>query len=450
MALPAPMSKAVAAGAAVVHRRRLRCRWGRVATLALGMTLCLAASPESHAADPGPGGQVSHGHQSRPHATWTSKDAAAYWTPQRMADAAPPEGDSQQSDASPQIAPTARHFDGIPSVGVLFSVDGEAREHHCTASVVHSPHGNLLLTAGHCNPGARAAFVPQYQSGADSQPYGVWAIEDTFAYSDRGTSGAGADLDFAFATVAPDDNGRMIESVTSGNVLTETPGYRNQVSVIGYPSAHSDPADRAVRCDARTSRLSGTRELRLDCGGFFGGTSGSPWLANFDEHTRTGRLIGVIGGVNGGGPSGPHNDRVSYSPYFGKEIRSLYNRAVKESAQSEQSAQKAQRAQSTPGQHSGQSQQSAHGGPGTDNAQGSSNTDNAQNSPSTDSAQNSPSTDSAQNSPNADNAQGSPSTDSAQNVPSTDDSQGSPSADGSQSGSSGPNAQGSDGGGGLL
>ncbi|WP_198539971.1 hypothetical protein [Streptomyces sp. CT34] len=448
MALPAPMSKAVAAGAAVVHRRRLRCRWGRAATLALGMTLCLAASPVSHAADGPPGDQVSYGHQSHPHGSWTSRDAAAYWTPQRMAGAAAPDerGDEPAAPA-PQLAPTARHFDGIPSVGVLFSVDGEAREHHCTASVVHSPHGNLLLTAGHCNPGARAAFVPQYQSGSESQPYGVWAIDDTFAYSDRATSGAGADLDFAFATVAPDEHGRMIESVTGGNVLTDTPGYRNQVSVIGYPSAQSDPADRAVRCDARTSRLVGTRELRLDCGGFFGGTSGSPWLANFDEHTQTGRVIGLIGGVNGGGPSGPHSDRVSYSPYFGKEIRSLYNRAVKESAQSAQNTQNAlsaqnqqskqskQSKQSQPSQQTRQSQPSQQSQQSQQNQEPQQDQQDQQDQQSRQSAQGGQGTDGPLGLPSTDNG---PSTDSA---PGTDD---------SQSGQNTPNMTGSDGGAGLL
>ncbi|KUL37263.1 hypothetical protein ADL22_22105 [Streptomyces sp. NRRL F-4489] len=308
-------------------------RWARATTLALGMAFGLATSPVSHAAetDPrGPGTQTSYAHESRPRATWTSKDAEAFWTPRRMAAAAPPERGTGRPAAGSHRAPTAEHFDGIPSVGVLFSVDGEAREHHCTASVVHSPHGNLILTAGHCNPGARAAFVPQYRSGADEQPYGVWAIEDSYAYADRGTSGDAADRDFAFATVAPDDDGRRIEEVTGANVLAATPGYRNDVQVIGYPSVHSDPEDRAVRCATTTRRLEGTRQLRMDCNGFYGGTSGSPWLAGYDPHTRTGKVIGVIGGVNGGGPRGPHSDRTSYSPYFGKEILSLYDRATKE------------------------------------------------------------------------------------------------------------------------
>ncbi|AJC58526.1 MULTISPECIES: hypothetical protein [Streptomyces] len=300
-------------------------------TIALGMAFGLATSPVSHAAETDPGAhgtQSTFTHESQPRATWTNKDAKAFWTPRRMAEAAPPVRGTGRPAASNQLAPTAEHFDGLPSVGVLFSVDGEAREHHCTASVVHSPRGNLLLTAGHCNPGARAAFVPQYQSGVDTQPYGVWAIEDSFAYADRGTSGSGADLDFAFATVAPDDSGRRIEDVTGGNVLTATPGYRNQVSVIGYPSVHSDPQDRAVRCSATTARLAGTRQLRMECNGFYGGTSGGPWLTNIDPQTHTGQVIGVIGGVNGGGPSGPHSDRTSYSPYFGKEILDLYDRAT--------------------------------------------------------------------------------------------------------------------------
>ncbi|MFJ9408195.1 trypsin-like serine peptidase [Streptomyces sp. NPDC101393] len=227
-----------------------------------------------------------------------------------------------------QQAPNAEHFDGIPSVGVLFSVDGDARAHHCTASVVRSPQRNVILTAGHCKPGTRAAFVPQYRSGAATQPHGVWAIDETFTYPGHGTTGAGSDLDFAFATVEPDAQGHEIEAVVGGNILAPTPGYTNKVTVIGYPSVRNDPKDRAVRCATSTTRLAGTRQLRMECGGFYGGTSGGPWLTGFDERTGTGHVIGVIGGLNGGGPSGPHSDRISYSPYFGTEVFTLYGRAT--------------------------------------------------------------------------------------------------------------------------
>ncbi|MEU9114527.1 hypothetical protein AB0D04_22715 [Streptomyces sp. NPDC048483] len=343
----------------------MRQRWGRAAAVALGVTLGLATAPVGGVAmavgraDGDQGGTlgVLDGDQGgttgapdgdrdeTPRTTWTSKDAAAYWTPKRMAAAIahapgsarprttplPPAGATTRPSVTSGRAPAARHFGGIPSVGVLFSVDGDAKTHHCTASVVHSPQGNLILTAGHCNPGTRAAFVPQYRSGATTQPYGVWAIGEAFAYDDRGTTGAGADLDFAFATVAPDSEGRTLESVTGGNTLAATPGYTNQVTVIGYPSVRNDPQDRAVRCDTRTKRLTGTRQLRMECGGFYGGTSGSPWLTDYNERTRTGRVIGLIGGLNGGGPTGPHSDRISYSPYFDDAVFDLYARATQES-----------------------------------------------------------------------------------------------------------------------
>ncbi|MEU8682483.1 hypothetical protein [Streptomyces sp. NPDC048611] len=325
------------------HRKR----WMKAASAVAGVTVCLATASVGHAVNEARHAAPSAGDPT-PAAgdAWTSRDAAAYWTPDRMAGAAPAGSDTPAEPAAGPSTPstrsaapkgtaaaaragrTARHFDGIPSVGVLFSVDGDAEAHHCTASVVHSPHGNLILTAGHCNPGTRAAFVPQYRSGASSQPYGVWAIERTFAYPGRGTSGAGADLDFAFATVASGEDGDTLEEVTGGNTLSPTPGYTNDVTVIGYPNVRNDPEDRAVRCATHTGRLSGTHELRMECGGFYGGTSGSPWLSDFDEDSGTGRVIGVIGGINGGGPKGPDADRISYSPYFGTKILSLYARAA--------------------------------------------------------------------------------------------------------------------------
>ncbi|MEU5207920.1 hypothetical protein [Streptomyces sp. NPDC020742] len=326
---------------------RSRRRWNRAATAALGMAVCLITAPAGHAAGATGSRTSDPGRPSvAPDTSWTSQDAAAFWTSERMAAAAPSGDDTPggsatgatgatgsgpaATSAAPagKVPDTARHFDGIPSVGVLFTIDGDARAHHCTASVVHSPHRNLILTAGHCNPGTRAAFVPQYRSGAATQPYGVWAIQQSFAYPDRGTTGDKADLDVAFATVARSQDGHTLEEVTGANILTPTPGYTNDVTVVGYPKVQNDPEDRAVRCAAQTSRLTGTHQLRMDCGGFYGGTSGSPWLTDFDEETGTGRVIGVIGGLNGGGPKGPDADRISYSPYFGGKILSLYSQAV--------------------------------------------------------------------------------------------------------------------------
>ncbi|MFH9420748.1 trypsin-like serine peptidase [Streptomyces sp. NPDC017529] len=312
------------------HRRRARRRrpaWARVTAAGAGLALCCVMAPASGATadDDDSGGG------------WTSEAATQYWTAGRMAAASPSGAGTAKGSAAPaarataaapDAAGSARHFDGIPSVGVLFSVDKDARAHHCTASVVRSPRRNLILTAGHCEPGERAAFVPQYRSGASEQPYGVWAVERGFTDPGRTDTGPGSDLDFAFATVKPDSQGRALETVTGGNFLARTPGYATDVTVIGYPSVRNDPADQAVRCAVRTTRLTGYRQLRMECGGFYGGTSGSPWLSRFDERTRTGYVVGNLGGLNGGGPSGPDSDRTSYSPYYGREVFRLYARAI--------------------------------------------------------------------------------------------------------------------------
>ncbi|WP_224058509.1 trypsin-like serine peptidase [Streptomyces kanamyceticus] len=219
-------------------------------------------------------------------------------------------------------------YQGSKTVGVLYFVDKGMATHNCTASVVHSPKGNLILTAGHCGNGDKYAFVPQYRTGKAParQPHGIWAVDRVFKDPRHTAYGPGSDLDFAFATVKPDKLGRQIEKVTGANTLTRTPSYRVQVTVMGYPSARNAPKDQAIKCRTKTTRLSGYKQLRMECGGFFGGTSGSPWLMNFDERTKTGQVVGNIGGAGGGGAT----DSVSYAPFYDDQVFALYGDAVRD------------------------------------------------------------------------------------------------------------------------
>ena len=79
-------------------------------------------------------------------------------------------------------AQSARAFSGTPAVGALFTTSaGQLGSHFCTASVVGSPHGDLVVTAAHCVSGgvAGVAFVPGYRSGA--APYGIWTVTKIYA-----------------------------------------------------------------------------------------------------------------------------------------------------------------------------------------------------------------------------------------------------------------------------
>jgi V8-like Glu-specific endopeptidase len=132
-------------------------------------------------------------------------------------------------------------------VGALFLHDASGN-HFCTASVVASAGRDLLVTAAHCINGG---------------PHG------------------GARSDTVFI-----------------------PGYRNLVRVTGYQASK----DRPITGRNWTTRKSGT-QLRFDCDGFTGGTSGSPWITGFNATTGTGRIVGVLGGFQPGGTTAG----ISYS-----------------------------------------------------------------------------------------------------------------------------------------
>src|SRR5580704_8189898 len=67
----------------------------------------------------------------------------------------------------------------VSPVGALFALtsSGQLGQHFCTASVVNSASGDLLLTAAHClrdHPATQLAFVPGYRAGHWAG--GVWRV----------------------------------------------------------------------------------------------------------------------------------------------------------------------------------------------------------------------------------------------------------------------------------
>ncbi|MEZ0064060.1 hypothetical protein ABIA32_000038 [Streptacidiphilus sp. MAP12-20] len=273
-------------------------------------------------------------------AHWDAAAAARFWTPARL-DQATPGGTSAPAKSGSGAAATpssggrtplvatpnmaySYHFAGVPATGVIFfASNNDPSTHYCTASVVNSAHGNLLVLAAHCNPGNWMAYVPDYQHGlsAAQQPYGIWAVRKVFKDAHfTGTSGAGSDYDYAFAQVAANGQGRQIQSVTGGYALSRTSSYYLYVTALGYPKITADSTDKAIRCspNVRTGKLPGYRQMVMYCTGFYGGTSGGPWITYFNG--RTGYIVGLTGGLYGGGP----NSWISYSPMFDDRIFSLF------------------------------------------------------------------------------------------------------------------------------
>ncbi|MEU0658883.1 trypsin-like serine peptidase [Streptomyces lavendulocolor] len=230
-------------------------------------------------------------------------------------------GGAAAGAASARPAPPQRSAvpsTGVRSVGVLLDEDG----HWCTASVVDSPRGNLVATAAHCvfadgSASSGFSFAPGYRGGSgDPAPYGTWKVRTVLVADAWKAAGADADAhDYAFLTLEPDGRGRQVQQVVGAARPDWASGPERRVTVTGYPNKDRNPSDGPISCTTDTRRdpdLPGS--MLMECGGFFDGTSGSPWLAG-------GRLIGVL--------SGGETDEESTAVLFDARTRALYDRAVK-------------------------------------------------------------------------------------------------------------------------
>ncbi|MFJ9613745.1 trypsin-like serine peptidase [Streptomyces noursei] len=245
--------------------------------------------------------------------------AAHAWSAQRMRGAQPFRHQPGISHTPPPTTSNAR-------VGAVFSHGGNG-DHFCTGSVVDSPGKSVVITAAHCIHTGKdggyqtdLAFVPGYRDG--QTPNGIWPITK-MVVDDHWAQSSDPGYDVGFVIVGKLD-GKRIADVLGANSFGYNAGYDNNVRITGYPASGQDP----ISCVNKATKFQ-TDQMKVDCTGYSGGTSGSPWLTHFNRATRTGEVIGVIGGYQTGGDT----DDTSYSPYFNDAIKSLYDKAVGEERQ---------------------------------------------------------------------------------------------------------------------
>lgn len=217
-------------------------------------------------------------------------------------------------------------FKGTAAVGALFTTSGgKLGAHFCTASVVSSPAGDLVITAAHCmqgkslSPAGSVVFAPGYDNG--KFPYGTWVV--TAVYVDSAwAADQDPDDDVAFLTVG--QPGTDIQRLTGAETLMVDP-LPQLVRVIGYPNVTNQP----IACTALAREFS-ARQMVFDCDGYTNGTSGGPFLADVSPQTGDGLVIGVIGGYQQGGDTA----NISYSPRFSASVLALYQTAISASSAS--------------------------------------------------------------------------------------------------------------------
>jgi hypothetical protein len=220
---------------------------------------------------------------------------------------------------------TTIHFPGLPQVGALFSAadyTGADAAHFCTASVIDSPRGDLVLTAAHCvysvSKGtythASITFAPGYDNGPDASLGGVWNVASIEVAPGYVADGAEED-DFALLVIAP-QHGREIQDVTGGLRLAAA-HLPEPVSVVGYNNLQYDAdGNEPIVCSTRAFEETddGLPWARFNCPNYQDGSSGGPWIA------PGGRVIGVIGGYEQGGDT----PDWSYSALFGADTLAFY------------------------------------------------------------------------------------------------------------------------------
>lgn len=202
---------------------------------------------------------------------------------------------SEAADAAARA--TAPRPRSAATVGPLFGRSMRGT-HGCTAAVVASASRDVIVTAAHCvsGTGAGLLFVPGYYKG--QAPYGSWIVRG--AYVPAGwLSGQDPGDDVAFLTVRPSPQNAAAAAAVQDVVGADRIGPVTPdlpVTVAGYAAGRDDAP---LVCAATVYMTSGSPSF--DCGGFADGTSGSPWLAEFDVNSGSGVLTAIIGGLHEGG-----------------------------------------------------------------------------------------------------------------------------------------------------
>jgi hypothetical protein len=212
---------------------------------------------------------------------------------------------------SPEPAPTrvtAAPVPPDPRIGALFLGAGDL--HTCTASVLDSKGGDLVLTAAHCvAEDVDTTFVPAFSDTAD--PAAVWRV-DAIYLDPRWVRNQDPLADFAILRVSRDSGGSVEAAAAGGLTVGTAPAPGTDVTVTGYGLG---VGGGPLGCRTATESAPGGFPS-LPCGGLIDGTSGSPWVTGST-------VIGLTGGLDGGGC----DENVSYSPPFDDAVAALLTRA---------------------------------------------------------------------------------------------------------------------------
>ena len=223
--------------------------------------------------------------------------AVSYWTPERVA----------ALGSDDRLAPaetTAKVWGGAapPGVGRLFLTMTPGGDMSCTATVVPGSSKDVAFTAGHCVNGgldrwdnpikvSNVVFVPGYHDG--ERPHGVFPVR-AFAWSDTYRGPSSALDDDAVIAVDPVDGAHVADVVGTQDISFDPVPSPVDTTILGYPVSRLARGESLVSCvlpsTLKTNSVYSSWQSSCDMAG---GSSGGPWLRDFDPATGRGTIFSV-------------------------------------------------------------------------------------------------------------------------------------------------------------
>ncbi|MER7461711.1 peptidase [Streptomyces sp. NPDC097981] len=209
----------------------------------------------------------------------------------------------------------------VKTSGRVFFTFGD-RTASCSGDSITSANGSTVITAGHCVKyqgtwHTNWIFVPAYDNG--NAPYGQWSATKTFA-TDQWAASEDMNMDVGLAVVAP-LNGQKLSQVVGAQGILFNGGYNKKMYSFGFPAAAPYDGTKLVYCSGNTGKdFLLTKDHSLGCN-MTGGSSGGPWLQDFNEATGLGTQVSV----NSFGYNFLPNRM--FGPYFGNEAKAAYDKA---------------------------------------------------------------------------------------------------------------------------
>jgi V8-like Glu-specific endopeptidase len=337
----------------------------------IGFTTRAAAQPAAAPVAPSLSSAVGVAYSQAEYSQAEAQRIDAYWTPERMRDAAPMPAPTAPVQHPQQISPekvlptlsapgqtptsampngpnsgvgtqsfsrarqwTAHGRMPASSVGKLFYTEADGNDSSCSGSVITSRNRNTVWTAGHCvaEGGGGASkiyknfmFAPDYNNGNGRQ--GRWTspkiVGTTVGWQDQ----RNRYFDIGSVSFNPQPGlGNLQDRVGAQGYHFGYGQNFTELNDFGYPDEGYQRTDFNGEllwyCNGNSVRSQFDDQLVMDCD-MKAGSSGGPWLQDFQAARGWGYIVGTNSGNRG--------DIKEFSANHGNAATDVYNFVVSRS-----------------------------------------------------------------------------------------------------------------------